>query len=489
MYPDWSHFDHPPMVGLAIQLFTLNLKLHTELFIRLAAVIFGSINTYLIYLIGKQVKNELTGFYAALLFTASIYCSIISGTFILPDSPQVLFWLLSLLFLLKSLPDSELSRKSRNNLLIAGVMIGLALLSKYQSAFLWIGTILYIILYNRKWLKTKELYLSAFISLILFIPVIYWNYNNNLSSLAYHGSRVEIFNSGFNPRFFISELAGEIFYNNPVNFILICLGVISIIKHSKLSIQHSDKLLLCISIPLIIIVLLMSLFVSTLPHWTGPAYTTLLIIAASWLSERKSLKLVPISALFSLLLTFIIIVLGLLQINYGIFNLGSKDVSLELYGWKQMQIKFSKVVDKYRKNGLIDPELPMVALKWFSAAHQDYYLAEPLRKDLIAFGSLSDIHKYEWINKKRKALSKGDDALFIDLKLSTDVKNPDSSLAVLKVFHQSLQMSNDLWNNLNSKFHMVVPLEMIEIYRGKKIVKYAFVYLLKDYSGDKLNKE
>ena len=25
LFPDWSHFDHPPMVGITIQLFTLNL--------------------------------------------------------------------------------------------------------------------------------------------------------------------------------------------------------------------------------------------------------------------------------------------------------------------------------------------------------------------------------------------------------------------------------------------------------------------------------
>ncbi len=40
LYPDLSHFDHPPMVGWVIQLFSLNLFFQDEVFIRLGAVIF-----------------------------------------------------------------------------------------------------------------------------------------------------------------------------------------------------------------------------------------------------------------------------------------------------------------------------------------------------------------------------------------------------------------------------------------------------------------
>ena len=45
LYPDWSHFDHPPMVGWVIQLFSLNLLLDSEFFIRLASVVFMTANT------------------------------------------------------------------------------------------------------------------------------------------------------------------------------------------------------------------------------------------------------------------------------------------------------------------------------------------------------------------------------------------------------------------------------------------------------------
>ena len=102
LYPDWSHFDHPPMVGFVIQFFSLNLLFDSELALRLGAIVFSVFNTIIIYSIGKTVKNPLTGLYAAFLLNASIYGSILAGSFIIPDTPQLLFWLLSLKFLLKS---------------------------------------------------------------------------------------------------------------------------------------------------------------------------------------------------------------------------------------------------------------------------------------------------------------------------------------------------------------------------------------------------
>ena len=103
LYPDWSHFDHPPMVGLVIQLFSLNLLLDSEFFIRLASVVLMTANTYIIFCIGKELKDALTGLYSALLYTASIYAFVITGIFIMPDTPLMLFWLLAVWSAVRSL--------------------------------------------------------------------------------------------------------------------------------------------------------------------------------------------------------------------------------------------------------------------------------------------------------------------------------------------------------------------------------------------------
>src|SRR5690606_21784845 len=83
---DWNHFDHPPMVGILIRFFTLNLDCVTDSSMRFGAIIMAAFNTWLIAGIARHLMSERAGLIAAVLYTASIYSSIISGLFILPDS-------------------------------------------------------------------------------------------------------------------------------------------------------------------------------------------------------------------------------------------------------------------------------------------------------------------------------------------------------------------------------------------------------------------
>ena len=174
LYPDWSHFDHPPMVGWVIQLFSFNLLFDSEFFIRLASVVFMTANTFIVFRIGKELNDAQTGLYAALLYTASIYAFVITGIFIMPDSPLMLFWLLALWMAIKyflvKVPEpvegptnSGMALRQAQGpwlLLLFGLFAGLAMLSKYSGVFLWFGMGLYILIFNRKQLKNPYLYLS-----------------------------------------------------------------------------------------------------------------------------------------------------------------------------------------------------------------------------------------------------------------------------------------------------------------------------------------
>ena len=45
-------------------------------------------------------------------------------------------------------------------MLVAAIAIGLAILSKYQGAFIGIGALLYVLAYDRRWLRQPVLYAS-----------------------------------------------------------------------------------------------------------------------------------------------------------------------------------------------------------------------------------------------------------------------------------------------------------------------------------------
>jgi len=468
LYPDLSHFDHPPMVGYMIQLFTFNLTFIDELFIRFSSIIFGAINTWIIYLIGSKIKDQLTGFYAALLYTSSIYCFIITGIFIMPDTPQLLFWLITLYLLIKSLPDKEISTQSKRELLLAGVFIGFGMLSKYTSAYLWVGTLLYVLLFNRNWLRKKELYLAAVFSLIIIIPVIKWNMNHNFISFTYHSGRVDFFDSGLRFDFIATEILGQLFYNNPVNVLLIIISLIALVKKKLYLENRYTQILLLTSLPLILTFLFFALFRRTLPHWSGPAYLSLILLAASYLSQKSMdanfKKIIPGWIKAGLGLLIIVMILGIGQINFGIFNLSKygDDITVEMYGWEQLKEKFELVLLEDQINQRMLPDARIVSSKWFPAAHLDHYVAVPLNKKLLALNTLDEIHKYAWINRERGGAAPGSDAYYITTDLH--FKDPND---LYKTYYQDIDKPDTI-----TIYRRNLPVKEVYIYRMHRLLSY-----------------
>jgi len=464
LYPDISHFDHPPMVGWMIQLFTLNLTFENEFFVRLASVVLGTINTYLIYYLGKTIKDSQTGLYAALLYTASVYCTVIAGIFILPDTPQVLFWLLGIIMLIKAFTPGNNNKKW---MLFAGLFIGLAMISKYHAVLLWICTLGYIIFFNRKWFTAWQLYIAILISFVIFLPVLIWNIQHDFISFTYQSDRVDIFKSGLNMDFFTRELSGQILYNNPVNFILIIISIIALIRSRQILSYDHTRFLLMISLPIIILFLLFSLFRSTLPHWSGPAYLPLIILTAAYLSfkqQKKNLpnkKLIPLSLKVSVAGIFIIIILSMGQINYGWISFEKsnlEDVTIEMYGWKDIGDAFKKIYERDMAKGNIDSSTVIFSQRWFPAAHIDYYVARPLQLKVFGLGSLERIHKYAWINEERGGLKIGQNAYFITTQFDYD--NPASYYP--------------------NSFDTIYPTDTIPIYRGGQKINEVYIFRLID---------
>ncbi len=469
-YPDLSHFDHPPMVGWVIRFFSLDLLLQQEFFLRLGAVVIGTMNTWVIYRIGKWIKNDLTGLYAAFMYTASFYTSVVCGLFILPDAPQSLMWLLTLLFLLKALPDRELMKESRWFMLFAGVTTGFALLSKYHAAFLITGTFAFILFYNRKWFTAKETWFAFITAILLFLPVILWNYRNDFVSFNFHEGRIlPKKDLGLTPEFFLLELLGEFGYNNPVNFILVIASFVALGRGKQFIRADYRNLLLWIHLPMLIIFLAISMFRPTLPHWTGPAYFGFFLLGAAWLDDRLQQKgrdrIIPWSMRVALLVLVAVLVLGTGQVKSGWLDLskvGITDISLDMYGWRQTGEKVPAVLDAREKDGLMKPNSPLFTFRWFPAANFDYYLCEPTGRKVYAVGYLPRIHKYYWINQLHGDLPKGTDAWFVGL--SDDFHNTEILYGWM--------------------FDSICGPDTVNIMRGGKIARQAYVFRLKGLKED-----
>lgn len=471
-YPDLSHFDHPPMVGLLIQASTLNLLFTDDFFLRLGPIVLAACDTWLMYRIGTKVKDEHAGLVAALLFTSSIYCSLIAGFSIIPDAPEMFFWLLSLNAALDFLPATHIDKAYRTKIILFGVFAGLAMLSKYHAAFLWVGALGYSVLFNRIWLRDYSLYLSMLVSLLLLTPIAYWNATHDFITFTFHGNRVAP-SLQLRLDYFLREIVGQIAYNNPFNYVLIVVACVGLIR-KKIQADAHIRILLLNSLPLLFVFTGFSLFRSTLPHWTGPSFLALIILAAVyWSPYIKDAGIRSTAAgklVFPAFFLMLMVCLAIFIIDFSPFSFGEQaketyigegDFTQDMYGWETIGREFKAIALRQEQSGNMQQDAALISFQWFPGAHEDFYVAHPMHRNLYMVGELQETHKYFWINQQRGGLTAGKD--YYHIAVSNYYRDPEM-----------------LFGNM---FENIEPIDTINVTRSGKLMRKAFVYKLKHYKG------
>jgi hypothetical protein len=461
----WNYFDHPPLVALWIRLGTANLLWQQwEVFVRLGSIVGAAISTWLLYAIGLELHSERAGWLAACLYASSIYASIIAGTFIMPDSPQMVFWCWCLWLMAKISTDE----KKWLYWLLLGISAGLCIMSKVHGLFIWIGFGLYILFKKRTWLQLPQLYAAIGITAVLISPILIWNIQNHFITYQYHSQRVEVHRFTFNTESFFRELFGQILYNNPVNVALIIAALYSNIKRKKV-LPAPLYIYNYIAIPMALLLLLVAAFRDTLPHWSGPAYVTLLPMAAIYATTIDT-RIFPISLRWSSGIILFAVVAGLLFINYYPGTLGKKsniqlgtgDFTLDMHGWRKTGQTFDSLYQSELQQGIIPPGTPVICYKWFPAAHQDYYFCRPLGIPLIGLGSAFDLHEFIWMNQWRK--DKADFSQAYCIVPSNEYYNVEEKYAAY--------------------YHTVTPVTTINDRRNGRLCRRFYVYRLQGWKNN-----
>jgi len=378
----------------------------------------------------------------------------------------MLFWLLAVWMAIIYFKRLHTQQHSDSYIVLFGAFAGLAVLSKYSGVFLWAGLMLYILIFDRKPLKTWAFYCALLISIIMVLPILKWNLHYDFISFSFHRARVG--GNKLNFSTFGTEIAGEFFYNNPVNFVLAIIGVIAAFK-KKLNLEKSaQNLILCIALPLILVFLFFSLTRPTLPHWNAPAYVLFILLSAVFLRDRQvesdKLPKFIIAALSVLVFTLVI---GVAEIKTGFIPLdkhtdpemlGRDDFTLDMYGWRQLGEKFADFREQKIAEGVMKEEDGIVANQWFPLANLDYYVARPLNMRVMGLGWPEFLHKYLWINDERGGFHLGEDYWF--LSDSRYMKDPKETY---QWFFKEIELVG------------IIPIE-----RNGKTVKNFFVYTCKD---------
>jgi 4-amino-4-deoxy-L-arabinose transferase-like glycosyltransferase len=283
-----SYYDHPPMVAYLIAVSTMFGD--TERLVRLPAILCAGGASWFVYAIAAGVMNDKrAGLWGAVLVNM-IPILAIGALVTTPDSPLLLFWSAALYYAFK-LVDAQQAR----HFYAVGFFFGLALLSKYTAALFAPAFLLFLIVSpeNRVWLFRREPYLAFALGLMLFAPVILWNYNHDWVSFGFQ------LKHGFAPgerrplMDFLEFWAGQIgFYGVFMFFILIAtsLGIGWLGVKEK----RDDFLLLSMmSAPLLLFFVVNSLQSRMEGNWSAPAYVAAIAgvpVFVSRIAEKYYMK-------------------------------------------------------------------------------------------------------------------------------------------------------------------------------------------------------
>ncbi len=172
---DWGYFDHPPMVAVWITISKFFFS-EGELSVRFFSAITLSITYFIIWLlIDHKEKKTFTWLYLLIISSTALFT--VYGFITVPDTPLILFYALFLLGYKKYLSEKSLL----SYLLLAISMAGM-LYSKYQGVLI----IFFVLLSNLKVLKDYKIWITSIVTILLFSPHLYWQFDNNFPSFKYH---------------------------------------------------------------------------------------------------------------------------------------------------------------------------------------------------------------------------------------------------------------------------------------------------------------
>lgn len=180
---DFGYLDHPPMIAVLIKIGT-SIFGTNEFGVRSAIILCEVIALFFsIKLTNLIVKGA--GIYTIPLFMILPFF-FLHSVFMTPDEPLTACWAGALYCLYRALVLNQ-----SKYWYLAGVFIGLGMLSKYSIALLGPAAMIYIFMIPaaRTWLTRKEPYLGALIAALLFTPVIYWNATHEWASFAFQSTR------------------------------------------------------------------------------------------------------------------------------------------------------------------------------------------------------------------------------------------------------------------------------------------------------------
>lgn len=344
--PALSYHDHPALQALVQGVF-YKLFGRSLFVLRLPAFLCSGVMVLIFYKLMKKLKFDVPYLSVLLIiFITPIY--FVFTSFVWNDYLMITLSLSSVWFWLNYLYDIWKGEKGRTkDILLAFVFIGLAGISKYNSVFIALGVLSFILANKRLYqvFKDYRIYLGVIISLIIISPIFIWNIQNSMGSYEFNIQQRVL--QPFTEKFFRGNIWGFTGGTLAMLSPFIIYAVIRIwkkpgdMKENGFNVVYR-KLAKHILLVSTISFLFLSLFANVLYYWNIAAYLLIIPLAAEYLIRKK---LATASLIYAGIINLIIVFhYGILPLNVLSEKAEDRD-GVHHYGWQKIEAAVNEVLN------------------------------------------------------------------------------------------------------------------------------------------------
>lgn len=266
---DWGYYSKPP--GIAWQIWaTTSIFGESEFGVRFGALLIGFCLALVVYFVarfsGLQPKSSFWAAIVAAFSPLGIYLSIAATT----DGGAILFLMLAIATVVKGIREEKGPHYP-----LAGVWILFGGLFKWIVFVFWPFVFLFLFFFHnlRKW----TLFWGILISLLAFVPSIYWNMNHEWATFKHVGTAIGERTGGN----FFPFLTAQFGLLSPVFFVLLIVSYFFLYRESN------RALYFCAAFPFAILIYLAAAFFKNIqPNWAAFLYPPGFVLVA-WVGYER----------------------------------------------------------------------------------------------------------------------------------------------------------------------------------------------------------
>jgi 4-amino-4-deoxy-L-arabinose transferase-like glycosyltransferase len=379
-----GYFDHPPAAWWLSWASTHLFGSEAPVIARLPFILLFALTTWLMARLGDEVAGPRAGFWAAATLNLSPVFGITSGGWVLPDGPLDCALTGAALCLVRALPAR--GRTATGYWCGAGACAGLALFSKYSAVLTILGALLFLVTNreHREWLRRWQPYVAGAIALLVFSPVIVWNFDHGWTSFAFQGARAE--GLRIRPLAPLTTLLGEALFVLPWFWLpMIVLG------WQAFRSGWRDRMLACLAAPPIVVFAAISAWSSqrVLYHWAAPGYLMLFPLLGRFVAQRWDQRNVRgfVAGTAALCIVSVTVIGTQIQFDWLGSVLPVRNVTAEGLDWTSLR-------DDLTARGLFRPGTVVGVPNWRDAAK----IAHALGPDVTVVCLNRDCRQFELAN-------------------------------------------------------------------------------------------